>query len=616
MRPGFLAAALLLVAGPARALINPNYTPADLVMDSRSIHALEVKAPKDGRVAARITGTIKGTAPASETLVLDVTSAVSIEPAEVARAFSGRPTAPAVLFISRESDGDARTGAVQIATTWFAVTEAEGDGVWTLDRDEQALELVWAGSADQLARAARQTIADPTVEFPVRSYLEWGGDRALGTLGGPARDCVAADLGGAIGPCVLVLADSGDRLIRSDSDGGPPVDATATAGLRTASRSMAPGDFDRDGRIDLAWYDGKAVRFAVRSADGTFGAADGPGVALAGVRSLAAVAAGADDGPGLVAGTPDGPVLIARGAGGTWSARPIGSAPGSKGTDLGAGGLCVVADFDGDGRCDLLALYAKGLVFYAGAAEAGTFAAPAITPLEPAGEPYAALGGDFDADGSLDVVTGGREGLALLSRDAAGAWRNTAFETGELVRHGGEGEAAVRDVSACDVNADGKQGVALFYARGNPAVFFNRGFACFGLARELMLSASNLKGAVALGRGQSAGVVTDLNGDGAEDLLGVNPQGEIWTLFGQTDEPRSTRLTVVLPPGAAGPVTVTALVRDRPSGMVVVRPGKPAVVNRQMPGPVTLAWKTPDGRAIRRTVILERPTRVSLTAEE
>ena len=188
--------------------------------------------------------------------------------------------------------------------------------------------------------------------------------------------------------------------------------------------------------------------------------------------------------------------------------------------------------------------------------------------------PCAAVCGDYDADGRLDVVVAGEDGLALLRRARDARWDNCTHVTGELAYHGNANRPRIVGAAPCDINNDGRQGVAFFYPQRNPLVFFNRGFACFGLARELELSGSGsvapepldpfapppepkLKGAEALQHGQAAGTVLDLNGDGIADLLAVASGGEVWALFGKAEDRQPLGLTLALPPTARGPATIS-----------------------------------------------------------
>lgn len=616
------AGAAMALAKPADGIINPRFTPADLVRSSRQIVVLRVSAPRGTVLAAEAVRTLKGEAPPQKTLTLDFAGAEDLTADDVAEAFGEHKTRTAVLFVAkpRGPKDKSITGAIQIHTDWFALAYRKGR--WRLDKDQRDLVSVWAGSARLLARAAERAVADPTLTFPVACSLRWAGERHLGRLKGPANGCTAADLGGRTGSCAIVLSDGGDRVFAAGGRERAPTDVTDKLKLATASQTAALGDFNGDGRLDLASWDGKAVRLALRRPDGTFAPPSGR-LSLPGCASLAAVDAGSPSPSGLIAGSPGGAVLVVVDGQGGLRARAIASAaPGAPLTrpaaagGLGPGGLCAVADLNGDGRCDVLQLFARGLLFYAGRG-AGRFAAPARTRTALVTSPAAAVCGDYDADGSLDVVTGGADGLALLTRDLDGGrdgrWRNETFATGELAYHGG-GRRFVTGQAPCDVNHDGRQGVVLFYRRLGAMAFFNRGFACFGLARELLLTTSKLKGAAALQSGQSAGTMIDLNADGCADLLAVSPAGDVWVLFGASRPAEGVGLMLAAHRAQRGPVTVGVSAGGRRTGMYVVRPGAPAFVACAEPGAVLLEWKTPDGRTQKRRVEVESLTRFVLPA--
>jgi hypothetical protein len=160
-------------------------------------------------------------------------------------------------------------------------------------------------------------------------------------------------------------------------------------------------------------------------------------------------------------------------------------------------------------------------------------------------------------------------------------------------------------------------------------LFFNRGFACFGLATELAVSGSGSlssdpldpfaapqeagqAAAATLRRGQSAGTVLDLNGDGSQDLLAVSADGQVWMLPGESAEPDPLGLTVALSTEARGPRTVAVLTGRRRIAMHVVRPGQPATIGLDSPGRLTLDWIRQDGRPARRTIDVAQRTRVEL----
>ena len=600
--------AVLLAACPPAAigLINPDFTPADLVRESRLILVVTVSAPKNYRLTARTVEALKGE-PAAKDHIFDFRDAEMLEDDEIVGAFGSAATATGVLFARRDVKTRKWIGALRIGTTWVAVAQGPRGGTWLLDSDKRELELVWAGSARMLIRGTRYVLKEPGADFPVASLLRFSGDMKLGRLTGPANGCEVVDLGDPIGLCAIVLSDGGDRIYRV-SGAGRPVDTTADRKLTTTSKTLEAGDFNGDGRIDLASWDGKALRLALRGADDTF-SSQVVSVGLTDCVSLSALGLGRGRASALLVGTKTGPVLLTREGNGRFATRRLGTG------NLGPGGVCVAADFDADGHCDVVQAHAKGLAFYPGSAEAAWPRAPRVSPLPMVASSRVAVCGDYDADGSLDVIVGGTSGVALLCRTADGRWVNRTAETAELTRHGNAGGLAVCSVAPCDINSDGRQSVALFYPQGSPAVFFSRGFACFGLARKLVLGESKLKGAGALSHGQSAGAILDLNGDGAQDLLAVTGKGEVWALLTKPDRRRPLYLTLALPLAAVSPVTVSVSCRERHVGTYVVRHGRPAVVGRPRRGPVVLHWVTPDGKRHTRKVVVLRSTRVELRVD-
>jgi hypothetical protein len=284
-----------------------------------------------------------------------------------------------------------------------------------------------------------------------------------------------------------------------------------------------------------------------------------------------------------------------------------------------------VADFDRDGKNDIVQLFANGLVTYAGEG-GGKFKAPVTAAVRLPENLTGAVCGDFDTDGWLDIVVGGNGAMALLARDEKQQWQNQSYVTGELAYHGGANQPKINGVASADINSDGRQGVALLYADRKPMLFFNRGFGCFGWARELdpagmvgeapapgeaATPKEPLKAWRALEAGQAAGAVLDLNGDNTPDLFAVAAgTSEAWVLYGANEAGSQLRLLSV---SAAGPVTLTVRDRNRVVGMYVVRPGMPAAIARPQAGPVTLEWTDAAGKPASQKVIVVKPlTRVTL----
>lgn len=612
-RLGLVLMVLLGVTKPVNGIINPNFTPAELVRAASQIVLLEFSPPADGSMVGRVVETLKGAPAAQKTLRVEWDKQGELSAEQVTAAFGGEKSVTAVLFASRR----AAAGVIQIGTQWFAATR-KGEA-WQLAPDTEDRFSVWAGSATMLARAVRYVLADPKASFPVRSEMAWGSDLKLGKVTGRVNGCITVDLGAPLGLCVIVLSDAGDRLF--STSGGEVVDVTAKAHLQTASQVAASGDFDGDGRMDLASWDGKALKLALQTAAGAFDVRPAP-ADLRECLSLACIDVSAPA-PGLLATTSRGPALLMPDQKGGYAVRPLAKASASE----PGPGLCVAADIDNDGQCDVVQLFSSAMVFHAAEAP-GRYKDPVRTTLRLVNQPKAAICGDYDADGQLDLLVAGGDGLALLCRDEQKRWQVITHSTGELAYHGNANQPRIIAGWPCDINNDGRQGMALLYPNRNPLLFFNRGFACFGLARELELSNSSaaaadaadpfaqatetkLKAAEALQHGQTAGAVLDLNGDGVQDLFSVDLQGQVWALLGKREGPGPT-LTIALAPKPHGPVTVTVMAKDRCVGMHVVRPGVPSSLGCTQPGPLTLAWTGRDRKTQRRDVDVSESTRIEL----
>jgi hypothetical protein len=261
---------------------------------------------------------------------------------------------------------------------------------------------------------------------------------------------------------------------------------------------------------------------------------------------------------------------------------------------------------------------------------AGRFKPPVKFPGLMMDRPRAAVCGDFDADGRLDVVIVGDGGMAVLLRTPEGRWENLTYVTGELAYHGNANQPQILGAAPCDINNDARQGVSLVNLNRKPMAFFNRGFACFGWARELDPTGAAgiseappdpfataaakpvLEAWKALEAGQMAGTMWDLDGDGVQDMLGVDLQNKAWVLFGKAEGRKPLGLTVALTPKAPGPVTVTVNDGKRIVGMHVVRPGVPAYIGRTGPGPLILQWPGADGKPQTRKEVIMGLKRVEL----
>ena len=483
------------------------------------------------------------------------------------------------------------------------------------------------GSARLLAEAARYVAGDPRASFPVRSDLVWFDERKVATLPAAAANVMVVDPGEPIGRGLLLLSEGGDRFYRIGMEAGPE-DITVELGLESASKQATLTDLTGDGQVDMVVWDGEALKLIARTGDGEGGRFQSPRRLVDLDECLSLDPLTVDGGrAGLIIGTSEGAVLLVP-DGDAFRLEQLNAseaeAAGIKG--LGPGGFCTVGDFTGNGRNDVMQLHSDGALLHP-AEGPGRFAPPQLIDVELPRRPRTVVLGDFTHDGRLEVKVGGDGGMVLLGRRGDdGDWADLTHLTYELNHHGNQYGPRVSVLAAADVNSDGRQGVAMFYADRKPMLFFNRGFGCFGWARELDIDAAgqslagvafdvdpgeDLQALAALGRGQSAAVMTDLNGSGASDLFAVAAEShEAWAIFGQRDEAGRLRaLEVALPPRATEPETIH--VRDgrrpeAPGAIHVVQPGRPITLARDRAGPVELRWRDAEGKQRTEEVIVVR----------
>ena len=269
------------------------------------------------------------------------------------------------------------------------------------------------------------------------------------------------------------------------------------------------------------------------------------------------------------------------------------------GKDLGVASACLVADFDGDGLPDIVQPLTNGGLFYKGLVNGG-FAAPVPCEVANNGSMNLCLG-DWDGDGRLDILAPAQGKFKLWENQGNGHFADKMGLTGES-RYMASGSAV--GACACDLNSDGRQDMAIFYADAVPQVFFGRGFRSFGLSISLDLSRSGLL--LEVNNGVKAGCVADFTGDHAPDMaLALNNGDVVVVARVSTGEDLCAR--VILPPSAGtGPVRVWGLDGKRGLGAWNVSAGSaPACIARTSAGPIKVKWLRPGQPEHATDVVLE-----------
>jgi len=245
--------------------------------------------------------------------------------------------------------------------------------------------------------------------------------------------------------------------------------------------------------------------------------------------------------------------------------------------------------------------------------EGGEFEKAADCAVALGGQRGAAFLGDFDADGLLDVFAVSENPCRIWQNRGAGKFEETMVQSGEIEHvYNGKGISG----NTCDFNSDGRQDVFVAYADREPQLFFNRDFRSFGHAHEVDLAESGRLPETH--RGIQAGLVADLDGDGAQDMAVVAPGGDVWVIRrDRGDPPLSCRAVLPLGEGYPGPLSVTAWDDDVCLGAWnVVAGGSAALFGKAEGGLLRLKWRFPGGQEQSREVEVLKPIRVELPMGE
>lgn len=315
-----------------------------------------------------------------------------------------------------------------------------------VDRTARFLyEHVVGPTPDQDPAAARwvgsSTRTPPVVARP--GQVLYGAHQAVrGDFDGDGRDDVLWY--GAGSECDTVWFGRADGTF---ADPKEIVNGTFTPAVDIAGAyTPVTGDFDGDGRDDIAWYDpttGLSTQLWYGNADGTFTRID-VGAAQPGLTA----GSGDFDGDGrsdlLVWAPQVGAVLVAFGS----PTRGVFTG-GTLLQGLGVGIVPTVGDFDGDGADDVYWSGGSGPALWYGGARASAAGLAAFTtttaPIPPAGSKAQAA----DADGD------GRDDLVWTAPGAARLWFGSA-ERGSLVSGPSWMVNSTNAPTLADLNGDGR----------------------------------------------------------------------------------------------------------------------------------------------------------------
>jgi len=628
---------LALLAGAARAVVNPSLQPA---------HVYD-------RYLAVLGGQVTKVDEVSRTVTMRVTRVVkgAFTPTEVALVVRGEDMDEALLRVSggqtlvafagrdrrgRETDVLFYPGGGIWQAGRLETPAAPGRWLWTDDL-EQEMFGTFNGAPERLLEMLVDHAAGRAF-FPAVPFTRFRDGLVLGTSAGPVRGVALYDVDGDGRLDAYACSEAGNRAYLQ---AGPLEfrDATARLGLEgVASPSCSFADVNADGRPDLlaggVLYVGGAAGFARSDLLPPDAARD--------LKTSAFVEINGDGWPDVVVSREGGglAVYLNPGAGGGPFADAT-AALGLGGEPCGAGltGFFAPGDWNDDGRTDLFYAAGRGLLLVQG--PDGRFAPRAH------GVP-------------LDFTTGGDAAPGLTGAGAfAALWRpdrlslvvpleseiKVLAEEGGVVQDvapwGNEiSEAAHRQLAAVaeDLNADGY--VDLYTISGSPqhpnTYHTNRGYGSFMRTEKYTRDAFPAR---AHGRGAGGVAAGDADGDGANDLLLGGADGSLTLMTNavlaartpvehptaQEQKLLDTRLLAVIVRGRLGVLGAKVTLVDE-AGAVVARRDIGANVATGCRGPdaVALAVREPgrysvvvryaDGTVGRWPVDLGREKRLAVEA--
>jgi RHS repeat-associated protein len=301
----------------------------------------------------------------------------------------------------------------------------------------------------------------------------------------------------------------------SVSTGSLSFDAAANFGVGTSPQSSAVGDFNQDGKQDLAVANVFSNNVSILLGDGaeSFGVATN--YAVGGEPTSVAVGDFNEDGKLDLAvtnasvGSRNVSILLGDGAGsfGVATNFPVGANPLS----------IVVTDFDRDGKQDLAVANqdSNNVSILLGN---GTGSFGAATNFDTGQGPTSLAVGDFNGDGKPDLAVanlngvGNTDSVSILLGDGSGS-----FGAATNVAPGSDRSS----VAVGDFNGDGKQDLAVVQFAGyGVLILLGDGAGSFGETTNFALS------------GTYSVIVGDFNGDGRQDLAATTFNDTVSVLLG------------------------------------------------------------------------------------
>jgi hypothetical protein len=340
--------------------------------------------------------------------------------------------------------------------------------------------------------------------------------------------------------------------------------APANISLGAAPYAIATADFNGDGKLDLAVAGRSTNSILVLMGDGTGGFASPTSFSVGIKPQSVAVGDFNNDGKldlvGGNFGSNNVSVLLGDGAGSFGAATnfAVGTTPFSV----------AVADFNGDGKLDLaVANHNSNDVSVLLGDGTGNFGS--ATNFAVGSAATSLVAGDFNGDGKFDLAVAGAGVSVLLGNGAGGFGPANNFAAA----------LSFVSITTSDMNADGAldlQGVN--FGSNNVSVLLGNGSGSFGAATNS-----------SVGSGPESGVTGDFNNDGKIDLAVTNSNSDNVTILLNNGSTCTSPPPTPTPTPAPGGVVIVTNTNDSGAGSL-----RQAILDtNSAPGPQSISFNIP-----------------------